>query len=539
MISESVVDLSRFQFAMTAMYHFIFVPLTIGLAFILAIMETTYVISGKEIYKDMTKFWGKLFGINFALGVTTGLTMEFQFGTNWAYYSHYVGDIFGAPLAIEGLMAFFLESTFIGLFFFGWDRLSKVQHLGVTWLVALGSNMSALWILVANGWMQNPVGSAFNYETMRMELIDFGALIFNPVAQVKFVHTVSAGYVTGAIFVLAISSFYLLKKRDVPFARRSFAIAAIFGLASTFSVILLGDESGYELGDVQKTKLAAIEAEWDTHPAPAPFTLFGIPNQEEQRTDYAIKIPYVMGIIATRSLDKEVTGIKDLMVQHEVRIRNGMIAYEQLEKLRAGDKSPELKAAFEQTQKDLGYGLLLKKYSPNVVDASEEHIKAAVKDTIPNVTALFFSFRAMVASGFLMLLLFILATYAVAKRNAEDKPWLLRFALYSLPLPWIAAQTGWYVAEGGRQPWTIGEVLPTHLSTSTLSTGDIWGSIIALAAFYTVLLIIEMYLMIKFTRLGPSSLHTGKYHFEKPIAPTKAEQDDIVLPEGISGEAQS
>ncbi len=192
MISESVVDLSRFQFAMTAMYHFIFVPLTLGLAFLLAIMETTYVISGKEIYKDMTKFWGKLFGINFALGVTTGLTMEFQFGTNWAYYSHYVGDIFGAPLAIEGLMAFFLESTFIGLFFFGWDRLSKVQHLAVTWLVALGSNMSALWILIANGWMQNPVGSVFNYETMRMEMVDFAALIFNPVAQVKFVRHLRA-----------------------------------------------------------------------------------------------------------------------------------------------------------------------------------------------------------------------------------------------------------------------------------------------------------------------------------------------------------
>ena len=361
MISESVVDLSRFQFAMTAMYHFIFVPLTLGLAFILAIMETTYVISGKEIYKDMTKFWGKLFGINFALGVTTGLTMEFQFGTNWAYYSHYVGDIFGAPLAIEGLMAFFLESTFIGLFFFGWDRLSKVQHLCVTWLVALGSNMSALWILVANGWMQNPVGSVFNYETMRMELVDFGALIFNPVAQVKFVHTVSAGYVTGAIFVLAISSYYLLKKRDIPFARRSFAIAAIFGLASTLSVILLGDESGYELGDVQKTKLAAIEAEWDTHPAPAPFTLFGIPNKETMTTDYAVKIPYEMGVNATRSLGKEVTGIKDLIVQHEDRIRNGMVAYSQLEKLRAGDTSPELKAAFAETQKDLGYGLLLKK----------------------------------------------------------------------------------------------------------------------------------------------------------------------------------
>lgn len=263
MISESVVDLSRLQFAMTAMYHFLFVPLTLGLAFLLAIMESVYVMTGKQVYQDMTKFWGKLFGINFALGVTTGLTMEFQFGTNWAYYSHYVGDIFGAPLAIEGLMAFFLESTFIGLFFFGWDRLSKVQHLAVTWLVALGSNLSALWILIANGWMQNPVGYEFNFETMRMELVDFGALLFNPVAQVKFVHTVSAGYVTGAIFVLAISSFYLLKKRDLGFARRSFAIAAVFGLASTISVIILGDESGYEIGDVQKVKLAAIEAEWN------------------------------------------------------------------------------------------------------------------------------------------------------------------------------------------------------------------------------------------------------------------------------------
>ena len=531
MISESVVDLSRFQFAMTAMYHFIFVPLTLGLAFILAIMETTYVISGKEIYRDMTKFWGKLFGINFALGVTTGLTMEFQFGTNWAYYSHYVGDIFGAPLAIEGLMAFFLESTFIGLFFFGWDRLTKAQHLAVTWLVAIGSNLSALWILVANGWMQNPVGSAFNYQTMRMELVDFGALIFNPVAQVKFVHTVSAGYVTGAIFVLAISSFYLLKKRDLPFARRSFAIAAIFGLASALSVILLGDESGYEIGDVQKTKLAAIEAEWDTHPAPAPFTLFGIPNKETMTTDYAVKIPYLMGIIATRSTTKEVTGIKDLVVQHEARIRNGMVAYAQLEKLRAGDQSAELKTAFEQSQKDLGYGLLLKKYTPNVVDATEANIKAAALDTIPHVPSLFWAFRAMVASGFLMLLLFALATFAVAKRNAESKPWLLKFALFALPLPWVAAQTGWYVAEVGRQPWTIGEVLPTHLSTSSLSTGDVWGSIIALAAFYTVLLVIEMYLMIKFSRLGPSSLHTGKYHFEKLAAKDNANHAKVEEPQ--------
>ncbi len=289
-----VVDLSRLQFALTAMYHFLFVPLTLGMAFLLAIMESLYVMTNKQIYKDMTKFWGKLFGINFALGVATGLTMEFQFGTNWSYYSHYVGDIFGAPLAIEALVAFFLESTFVGLFFFGWDRLSKRQHLAVTWLVALGSNFSALWILVANGWMQHPVGAEFNFETMRMEMVSFAEVVLNPVAQVKFVHTVASGYTTGAMFILGISSYYLLKGRDVAFARRSFAIAASFGMASILSVIVLGDESGYELGDVQKVKLAAIEAEWHTEPAPAAFTLFGLPNQDKMHTDFAVKIPYVM-----------------------------------------------------------------------------------------------------------------------------------------------------------------------------------------------------------------------------------------------------
>ncbi|OBY90109.1 MULTISPECIES: cytochrome ubiquinol oxidase subunit I [Pseudomonas] len=522
MISEAVVDLSRLQFAMTAMYHFLFVPLTLGLAFLLAIMESVYVMTGKQVYKDMTQFWGKLFGINFALGVTTGLTMEFQFGTNWAYYSHYVGDIFGAPLAIEGLMAFFLESTFIGLFFFGWDRLSKVQHLSVTWLVALGSNLSALWILIANGWMQNPVGAEFNFQTMRMELTDFGALLFNPVAQVKFVHTVAAGYVTGAIFVLAISSYYLLKKRDQGFARRSFAIASAFGLASILSVIILGDESGYEIGDVQKTKLAAIEAEWETHPAPAGFTLIGLPNQEEQRTDYAIKIPYVLGLIATRSLDKEVTGIKDLLVQHEARIRHGMTAYALLQKLRGGDKSEATLAQFNQVKNDLGYGLLLKKYTPEVVDATEEQIRLATLDTIPDVFTLFFSFRIMVGCGFLMLALFACAFYASARKNEERKRWLLKWALWSLPLPWLAAQTGWYVAEHGRQPWSIGEVLPVHLSASSLSTGDVWGSLLALIAFYSLLLVVEMYLMIKFARLGPSSLHTGRYHFEQGHAASGA-----------------
>jgi cytochrome d ubiquinol oxidase subunit I len=524
MIDQSIVELSRLQFALTAMYHFLFVPLTLGLSFILVIMESVYVMTGRQIYKDMTRFWGKLFGINFALGVTTGITMEFQFGTNWAYYSHYVGDVFGAPLAIEGLMAFFLESTFIGLFFFGWDRLSKRQHLLVTFLTALGSNLSALWILIANAWMQNPVGAEFNFQTMRMEMTNFSALLFNPVAQVKFVHTVAAGYVTGSMFVLGISAYYMLKGRDLAFAKRSFAIAAGFGLASVLSVIVLGDESGYEVGDVQKTKLAAIEAEWDTQAPPAGFTLFGFPNSKTQTTDYEIKVPYVLGLIATRSTDQKITGIKELIKEHEQRIRNGIGAYKLLQKLRSGKYTEADKAAFNKVKADLGYGLLLKRYTPNVVDATEAQIQQAARDTIPKVGPLFWSFRVMVAAGFLMLFIFAASFYYCAKRLAGKKRWLLRLATWGIPLPWIAAETGWFVAEYGRQPWSIGEVLPTYLSTSTLQSGDLWFSIAGFVGFYTLLLVVELYLMFRFARLGPSSLHTGRYALEQGGAATLATQ---------------
>ncbi|MEY4475556.1 MAG: cytochrome d ubiquinol oxidase subunit 1 [Pseudomonadota bacterium] len=519
-----IVELSRLQFALTAMYHFLFVPLTLGMAFLLAIMESVYVLSGKQIYKDMTKFWGKLFAINFALGVATGLTMEFQFGTNWSYFSHYVGDIFGAPLAIEGLMAFFLESTFVGLFFFGWDRLSKHQHLAVTWLVALGSNFSALWILVANGWMQNPIASDFNFETMRMEMLSFSELVLNPVAQVKFVHTVAAGYVTGAMFVLGISSYYLLKGRDIPFAKRSFAIAASFGLAATLSVIVLGDESGYEMGDVQKTKLAAIEAEWETQPPPAAFTLFAIPNQETMENRFAIQIPFALGIIATRSLDTPVTGLRDLMSQHEVRIRNGIQAYHLLEQLRAGEASPAVREAFSKAKQDLGYGLLLKRYTPNVTDATEEQIQLAVRDSIPRVLPLYFAFRIMVACGVIMLLIIGLSFYNVLRGRIGEKKWLLRAALFGIPLPWIAVEAGWFVAEYGRQPWAIGEVLPTAIANSSVTAGDILFSMGLICGLYTLFLVAEMYLMFKFARLGPSSLKTGRYHFEQPTAPVHEAQ---------------
>lgn len=510
-----VVDLSRLQFAMTAMYHFLFVPLTLGMAFLLAIMESVYVMTGKQIYKDMTKFWGKLFGINFALGVATGLTMEFQFGTNWSYYSHYVGDIFGAPLAIEALIAFFLESTMVGLFFFGWDRLSKRQHLAVTWLVAIGSNFSALWILIANGWMQNPVGAEFNYETMRMEMVSFSEVLFNPVAQVKFVHTVSSGYTCGAMFILGISSYYLLKGRDIPFARRSFAIAASFGMAAILSTLVLGDDSGYELGDVQQAKLAAIEAEWHTEPAPAAFTAFAFPSQEEMKNNYSIQIPYALGIIATRSLDKQVKGISDLEIEHEVRIRNGMIAYGLLEKLRSGERTDANVAAFDDVKKDLGYGLLLKRYTDDIAQASEEQIQKAVKDSIPQVWPLFWSFRIMVAAGVIMLAVFAFAFIQTCRQRIEKRPLLLKAALFSIPLPWIAIEAGWFVAEYGRQPWAVGEILPTNVAASALSRGEILTSIFAIVAFYTCLLIAEVYLMVKFARKGPSSLKTGRYHFEQ------------------------
>jgi cytochrome d ubiquinol oxidase subunit I len=510
-----VVDLSRLQFALTAMYHFLFVPLTLGMTFLLAIMESVYVMTGKQIYKDMTKFWGKLFGINFALGVATGLTMEFQFGTNWSYYSHYVGDIFGAPLAIEALVAFFLESTFVGLFFFGWDRLSKREHLATTWLVAIGSNFSALWILVANGWMQNPVGSEFNYETMRMEMVSFAELVLNPVAQVKFVHTVAAGYTTGAMFILGVSAYYLLKGRDVAFARRSFAIAASFGIASVLSVIVLGDESGYELGEVQKVKLAAIESEWHTEEAPAAFTVFGIPNQETMQTDYAVKIPYLMGIIATRSIDTPVTGLRDLRDSHVERIRNGMYAYGLLQQLRNGDKTDENRAAFEEVKQDLGYGLLLKRYTETVTDATEEQIQAAADDSIPTVWPLFWSFRIMVACGVIMLIVFGAAFIQSCRQKIEQKRWVLKAALFSIPLPWIAVETGWFVAEFGRQPWAVGEILPVNVASSALSAGQIYLSLFTILALYTVFLIAEVYLMLKFARKGPSSLKTGRYHFEQ------------------------
>jgi cytochrome d ubiquinol oxidase subunit I len=422
-----------------------------------------------------------------------------------------VGDIFGAPLAIEGLMAFFLESTFIGLFFFGWERLSRQQHLLVTLLMAIGTNLSALWILIANGWMQNPVGAEFNFVTMRMELTNFWAVMFNPVAQAKFVHTVSAGYVTGAMFVLSISSWYLLRGRDVEFAKRSFRIAAAFGLASVCSVIVLGDESGYTLGEAQQTKLAAMEAMWETEAAPAGLNLIAIPNEVAQKNDFELKFPWVMGLIGTRSASTQIPGIHEIKAKNRVRITAGVQAVVALEALRKNPTDAALKADFMARQKDLGFGLLLKKYTTDMRAVTPEMIERAVNDTVPRVAPLFWGFRLMVGLGFAMVLLFGLAAWYSVKGTFTAKPWLLRAALWFLPVPWIACELGWFVAEYGRQPWTIYGVLPTHLSVSTLSVESLYGSLAGFVGFYTVLLIVEMYLMVKFAKQGPGSLGTGRY----------------------------
>lgn len=505
-ISPDVVNLSRLQFGMTALYHFLFVPLTLGLSILLAIMETVYVMTGREIWRTMVKYWGVLFGINFAMGVATGITMEFQFGTNWAYYSHYVGDVFGAPLAIEGMMAFFLEATFVGLFFFGWNRLSQVGHLTCTWLLALGTNLSALWILIANGWMQHPVGSYFDFETMRMEVKNFYDVLFNPVAQAKFVHTVSAGYVTGSVFVLAISAYFLLRGRNVAFARRSFTVAASFGLASALSVVVLGDESGYSANEMQHMKVAAMEAMWKTEKAPASLTVFGIPDEKTQTTKYAVEVPYLLGLIATRSYRVQLPGIQELVQKSEQNIKDGMKAYAALERLQKDRNDAAAKAQFRQHESNLGHALLLKRYTDKVTDATPAQIKQAAKDTVPHVAPMFWSFRLMVACGLFFIALFILSFITVCRRKVPETRWLLWMALLALPLPWLASELGWVVAEYGRQPWIIQGILPTFMGTSSLGAGSLWISLTGFVLFYSALAVVEVYLMVKYIRLGPDGM---------------------------------
>lgn len=514
MIGFDVVTLSRLQFALTALFHFLFVPLTLGLSMILVIMEAAFVMSGREIWRRITKFWGLIFGINFTIGLATGIAMEFQFGSNWTYLAHYAGGIVGTPLAIGSLAASFLEATFVGLFLFGWDRLSKVGHFAVTSLVAIGASLSTWSIAVANGWMQNPVGAHFNFRTMRMELSSFSEVLFNPVAQAEFVHTVAAGYTLGSVFVLAISAWYLLRGRNLEVARRSMTVAASFGLACSFATAVLGAESGYLDNEYQKMKFAAIEAQWHTEKPPAAFTLFGLPDVANHETAEAVKIPWLLGLIATRSVDTPVAGILDLVEASKRRIISGIDAYGALQVLRrsAPDSqdsdamtTDEAKRRFEAHQADLGFGLLLLRYTANPGEATAQQIDDAAWMTVPNVPVLFWGFRIMVGIGLFLITLFATAFFLASRHRFERHRWFLWTAAQSLPLPWIAAQAGWIVAEYGRQPWAVDGVLPTFLGVSSASTGTLWLSLLGSLVLYLALAGLDAFLIVRTVRRGPDA----------------------------------
>ena len=513
----TVVELSRLQFAATALYHFLFVPLTLGLSFMLAAMETVYVITGKAIYRQIAQFWGKLFLINFALGVATGLTMEFEFGTNWSFYSSFVGDIFGAPLAIEGLMAFFLESTFVGLMAFGWHRLKPGQHLAVTYLVALGSNLSALWILVANAFMQDPVGASFNPATMRMELSSLPALIFSHDAQAKFVHTSIAGYVTAAMFVAGVSAWYMLRNRHMEIARRSFRMAMLFGVLATAGVITLGDALGFVGAQAQPTKLAAMEGLWKTEQAPMPFNLMAFPSQQEQTNHGQVQIPYLLSILVTHSLTGTVPGIDALERDAAERIRDGIPAVAALKELSADPGDATALAQFKTHEKDLGYGFLVKRYAGDVTQASDAQIAQASRDAIPQVSTLFWSFRLMVLLGLAMLAFFVLGVIYTMRNKVQYKRWFLNFAVWMIPAPFLACEAGWLVAEIGRQPWTVYGVLPTWMSASTHSVAYMVFSLLGFVAIYSVFIVVEMFLMVRAIRSGPSEVDDPTLPTPSPI----------------------
>ena len=505
MVNELMVELSRWQFAATSLYHFIFVPLTLGISWLVFIMELVYVATNKVIYRDMAKFWGKLFAINFAIGVATGITLEFEFGTNWSNYSHYVGDIFGAPLALEGLMAFFLESTFIGLMFTGWSRFSKKTHLLITFLTALGSNLSAMWILIANGWMQYPEFAVFSPERMRMEMVDFWGLVFSEVAQVKFLHTVTAGYTTAAFFVIGVSAFLMLKRKSLQFAKRSMTIAIVFALCAMGGSGLSGDLSALSVTAHQPAKLAAMEAEYETQEPPASWSIFAIPNESEMENYVSLRVPALLGLIATHSLDTEVQGLRDIVAQNEQRVRSGLIANRALTELRAGNITPELMYTFKAHQEDLGYGLLLVEHAQDPLNPTEEEIKITARESVPPVFITYYAFRVMIGIiGVLGLLALGAAFFLWYKRDLHTRTKLLKVLVYAIPLPFLACEAGWIVAEIGRQPWAIQDILPTFLATSTLSPWDVGLSLICFIGIYTILLLIEMKLMVRAIKLGPT-----------------------------------
>ena len=513
LLSVSTVNWSRAQFALTAGYHWIFVPLTIGLALIMALTETMYVRTGDIKWKNVTKFWQKLFGINFAIGVATGIILEFQFGTNWSNYSWFVGDIFGAPLAIEGILAFFLEATFISIMLFGWNRVSKKMHLASTWLVFVGATLSAFWILVANAWMQYPIGMEFNPETVRNEMVDFWAVVLSPVAYNKFLHAVFSCWAIGAGFAVGISAWYLLKKRHEDFALKSIKISALVGLVGFVMLAVTGDGSAYEVSQKQPMKLAAMEALYEGKEG-AGLVAIGMLNPAKQVYDdevdpyiFKLEIPKLLSFLGYRNMNAFVPGIKDIVdggytlqdgttaLSFEERKARGKIAIQALADYQtAMAEGRDADAANHETilrenYAHFGYGYL-----------------ETGEDLIPDVPLTFYSFRIMVIIGFYSILFFAIVLYFIYKKDLRNTKWLHYVALWSIPLPFIAGQMGWLVAEMGRQPWTIQDILPVQVSASAVSPGNIITSFIIFTVLFTGMLIAEVTIVVKQIKKGPDSV---------------------------------
>ena len=490
MIETALVDWSRLQFALTAGYHWLFVPLTLGLAVIMATMETIYVVKGDEFWKKTAKFWMKLFGINFAVGIATGIILEVEFGTNWSNYSWFVGDIFGAPLAIEGIFAFFMEATFFAVMFFGWNKVSKRVHLAATWLTGIGAAISAVWILVANSWMQHPVGMEFNPDTVRHEMVDFWALVLNPVAVSKFFHSVFSGWMTGSIFVIGISCWYLIKKRETRFALSSIRVAAIVGIVGTFAVMFSGDSSAIHVAEYQPMKLAAAEGLEDGGKG-APFSI--VPG---------VEVPGMLSILATHDIDGYVPGINNILEGYtnssgeiipsaEEKISRGKVAIEAFKEYRTLKDVDSLGAVQARNLLDsnidyFGYGY---------INSQEE--------LVPPVTLIYWAFRVMVGLGGFLLLLMVVILWAERKKTLANMKWLLWVALFSIPLVYIAGQAGWIVAEVGRQPWVIEGLLPVKAAVSSVSVEAVKTTFFLFVAIFTLFLVIELRILIKAIKEGP------------------------------------
>ncbi len=519
-----LINWSRGQFALTAMFHWLFVPLTLGLGFILAFMETIYYRTRDEEWKRITKFWMKLFGINFAIGVATGIILEFEFGTNWSNYSWFVGDIFGAPLAIEGIMAFFMESTFIAVMFFGWNKVSPRFHLTATWLTAVGANLSALWILVANAWMQNPVGVKFNPDTARNEMASFWDVLFSETAVNKFLHTTTSGFVLASIFVIGISSWFLLKKRHILLARRSIIIASVFGVVGSVVLIGTGDSSAREIATTQPMKFAAMEALYEGREE-APLIAFGVlsdsqsdPFTESSKAEFLVKIeiPYALSFLAHHNINGYVPGMKDLVMGNEEK---GIMAY--TEKIKRGHEAQKTLRAFKDAKREMNDTLVSQLaakfddeqwiestfryfgYGSYYSDDADQLRKNAFS-IIPNVPITFYAFHIMVTLGMYFLVLFLAMLWFEYKNKLINQRWLLYVALWTIPLAYIASESGWVVAELGRQPWVIQDLMPTLTAVSQIDSSAVMITFMLFAVTFVGLAIAEVRIMVKQIKNGPT-----------------------------------